>query len=310
MNRSLAFALLAGMVFVGVGDFPRESSARSLDKNSRQALEALEPTLSPPIRLNPNGPFLVSPQASPDGKWIRAFGRKGMGLFVIPADGIGSPSVLDGKYRGPARWISDKVALVFGHDDIRQWVPGKGVSPGQKPSDSPKWGEDFGRFLGRGPIGAFYHHPKLGTVTLVLADGGIKERGDGQAWGARLAPGKSLIAWCTGNLANPHLFVWIPSSEKVVDLGTGAYPAWFPDGQRLVFARPLEVTRVNGKGVVRQSELWFWALASNGPVRLNTEVGRTPMEPWVGPEGRYIFYSDWLDGALYRVSLSWQGGKP
>ena len=77
-----------------------------------------------------------------------------------------------------------------------------------------------------------------------------------------------------------------------------------------MFARPLDVIRENGRGMVKRSELWIWDEGSSSPGHLGTLGARSPMEPEVDPGGAFVLYADWFDGAIYKVPLVEPGSIP
>lgn len=267
-------------------------------------------SLRTPLRLNPSGPYLVSPRPSPDGHWVAAAGRGGVGVYVVSAEGSGPVRRVDSSYRGPRAWSASPVALHFGHLSPVAWLPRSGRTEAGRAIWQSEWDETLGRFLARGAAGSVYHHPRLGTVTLVRRDGSTEVRGQGRAWGARVSPDAARVAWCTGTLGQPRLFVWTFGSDRIQALGAGAQPAWSPDSVRLLFVRPLALRRFGGHTTVERSELRLWSGGAGAPVRLATRIGHAPMEPTFGPDGQTIYYVDWRDGGLFRASLGRAGGVP
>ena len=265
-------------------------------------------SLGDPLRLNPNGPYLVSPLPSPDGHWVAASGRLGVGLYLVPADGRGEPKLIEEGYRGPRAWTDAPLALNFGQDLVVAWIPGRSRRVEGRALWRKDWDEELGQRMGWTRFGEVFFHPKKGTVTLIDPTGERTVRGDFNAWGARLAPDGARLAWCSGTLADPRLFVWDLASGKVRDLGRGVQPSWSPDGRRLLFVRPERLRRYGGYTRVVSSQLLFWTVGSREPVRLPLRRGLAPMEPVFGPRGEWLYFSDWSDGTLYGARLEGKGG--
>ncbi len=290
------------LLFLGVllGGFPWgacQSAPKERVATSRPHLETARRISRPGLRL-------YSPLPSPDGKWVAASGHLGRGLYVMPADGSGPPIPVARDYRGPKAWQAG--ALHFGHHRILAWHPDGHTSPGRA-TWRELWDEDLGELLAGNELGSLFFHPKEGTLTWLTRDGRRVVRGQGLAWGAAAPPRGRFAAWSSGPFEEARLHVWEPATDRTWELGRGLHPAWSPDGSRLVFARPTEFTRTGSLLGVRRSRLWLWTPGSARPVPLDVQGGSAPMEPVFGPEGRFVYCSDWLDGTIYRLDL---GGRP
>ncbi len=313
MTSRLGEISIVGLVLLSLAVEPACHDGRSSSDwaGRKAALETRrlgDGSLTDPLRINPKGPYLLSPLPGPEGQWLAASGRLGKGLVVISTDGRGSLLVLDESYRGPKAWTAKPAALNFGHELVEAWLPAtrrRGVGHAVWHRE---WEEELGRLVGRTPFGEVFHHPKKGTVTLVSIDGEQKVRGGFEAWGVRLSPDGLRVAWCSGTLAAARLFVWELGEDRVIPLGRGAQPAWSSDGHRLVFVRPEKLRRIDGYTTVVRSELRVWTVGREDSQSLPLRKGLAPMDPVFGPAGKWLYFSDWRDGALFAVRWDGQGG--
>ncbi|MBN1611315.1 MAG: hypothetical protein JW940_32075, partial [Polyangiaceae bacterium] len=159
-------------------------------------------------RLNPDGPFLVSPRLSPDGRWVAASGRLGVGLYVVATDGSSGLQTLDVEYRGPRGWSDAPVALHFGHDEVHAWRRG-GLEPGsgRRVWERP-WDDDLGLCVRSDRRGSWYHHPREGTVAFEPEGASPELVVDFGAWGVVVSPTGRYAVWSTGTLREPRLWLY------------------------------------------------------------------------------------------------------
>ena len=293
VGHVVAALALAATGCNGAGDGPIPSSRASRP-------------LVAPLRLSPPGIRLFSPRPSPDGRWVAVSGSLGRGLFVLPTDGTGRLVVVDEAYRGPTAW-TEASALVFGHERKKAFRPATGRTEETVASWHGPWDDRYGSLLAASTHGRLYHHPREGTVTWVDPEGRAHVQGDEMAWGAVADPTGRMVAWCAGRLSRARLRVWDLATGRVYDLGRGTHPAWSASGRLLVFARPLEAGRSGSLVEIRRSELLAWRPGLESPRPLFQPNSAAPMEPAVGPKGRYVYFSDWTEGAIYRLEI---GGVP
>lgn len=260
-----------------------------------------------PRKLTAAGVFRVSPVWSPSGRWVAVAGLRGLGLYLLSADG-GPERVVDGNFRGPWRWRSagTRDVLCFGSGptaealDAETWE----VLPPCAPVDyDAERGDRIGQVSGR----TFYNNSRLGTVTVVQDEGVRTIPLDPGAWGAKVSPDGRYVAYCTGTLAKAELNLLDVTAGRTRSLGSGAHPAWFPDSTQLVYTVISRVKRVGRAALVTAADLRLYEVAT-GQSRFLEPTGRpsgdqsgdqAEVQPTVSPDGRYIAYADWRSGAIH-----------
>lgn len=272
--------------------------------------------LAPPhrwTRLNPAGPPLYTPRPSPDGRWLAASGRGGVGLHVVEIAGPGAVLAVDPARRGPWAWLGGRAALRFGADAgaRREWRPGRSVTPagaGADPWERP-WDEERGELLWQGPAGAWHHHPKRGTVTFTAPGAAPRAVAEHGAWGAVADSGGRFVAWSTGTLAESRLYAHDRARDETRSLGAGLHPAWLPGRGVVIYAVPAGVSRGPGGANVTGAELWVYDVRTGAQRALTATADRAEMEPAVAPAADAVFLADWQGGGIWRAPLL-GGGAP
>ncbi len=259
------------------------------------------------VRLNLLHSHRVSPLPSPDGQWVAYSGLRGVGLYVARTDGSGAPRVVDRTYQGPRAWAPGATALHFGQETVLAWRPDRAdLGAGRRLWDQP-WDEDLGRVIRDGPTETWFHHPKRGTVSVERLGAPSETLVDRDAWGVALSPDGRWVAYSTGSLAEPALHLLDARTRLTRELGRGVHPAWLPDGTALIFARPAGVERHEGRGQVTGSELMVHGLVSGSTRALTATPDRVEMQPRVSADGRFVVFSDWRGGGIYRAELYGEG---
>ncbi|MFH2008918.1 MAG: hypothetical protein ABI333_20180 [bacterium] len=255
-------------------------------------------------RVSPEGEFRVSPVWSPSGKRLVVSGRRGLGLFLLTRDGDAERAV-DLEYRGPRRWQAhpSRDVLCVGADAAQ----GLDVDTGEVVAScsSPPFDDDRGSLVFRDANKRIYHHPRRGTVTLLRSGEPTRRIVEHGAWGVRVSASGRRIAWSTGTLSWAALYVRDLQADAAVLVGTGAHPAWLPDG-RLLYTVVTAVRRSEGMTHITEADLHVYD-ASTGEVRAVTRTpGVAELQPAVSPDGRSVAFSDWRDGSIYVAPL---GGR-
>lgn len=265
------------------------------------------------VRLNPAGPELYSPRVSPDGKWVAAAGRGGRGLYVVASAARGSVAAVDPSRVGPWAWASGPVALHFGiaGEAPRVYLPDRRViaTRGAKTPWETSVDEELGERIWAGPDGAWYHHPKLGTITRVPAGQKPLVVVNDEAWGAVASPDGRFVAYCTGRLSDSRLFVHDALQRRTRELGPGVHPVWIPGRAEVIYAVPGELERRPGISTFRGAELWLSDALTGAHRALTRSRDLVEMEPAVAPDGESLVFVDWREGGLYRAPLA-GGGAP
>lgn len=260
------------------------------------------------IHVNPAGPMLYSPTISPDGRWIAASGIGGADLHVVSSDGSVGPLLVGPRYRGARTWSTDPVALHFGLDgpdraEPRRWHAGaRDVEPDSqlrhKPIVAP-----YGQLEHEGAGASWYFDPLRGTITRVRRDRAAEVVvDDGGAWGLTVSPDGTAVAWCTGILADARVHVRRAEGGQRLALGPGTYPAWFPDSRHVVFSRHVATAERGPYETVLGADLVMWDALTGVSWELTNTADIEEMEPVVAPDGRWVAFSDWRGGGLYRAA--------
>jgi Tol biopolymer transport system component len=134
---------------------------------------------------------------------------------------------------------------------------------------------------------------------------------DEDAAGPRVSPDGRRVAWWTGHLVAPTLHV-AEAAGRLLFEGPGAQAAWLPDGERLVFADPVEGIGLQGAPLVAGAELRLLDLRDGTVTDLTGTPDATEMEPAVSPDGARLAFADWASGSILvgRLAGATAGGAP
>lgn len=244
--------------------------------------------------LNPAGPFMTSPTWLMDGSGIVARGHGGRGLYILRPD-LTNPEIVDSGAQGFVHWIREGDAFcmlsagtwkLFDYNPATsQFVASLDENSTCSPSNDPF-----------STIRTLYSGPNT-HVLFDLYRGSLSvdsvELEPSAAWSVSVAPDGSAVAYVTGHLKNPSLFIY----EKGVGnyrIASGVHPAWQPDSITLVYAVP----RVSQEGTVAASELYSFNLQTKTTFQLTQSANIAEMQPSVSPDGRLIAFADWTSGAI------------
>lgn len=261
-------------------------------------------------RLNPQGPFLVSPKWNPRGDLLLASGGMGRGRYLLEPHRAGVV-VLDERFRGPSAWMDDgnTVCLEQG-DNIRTVdydVPSRRFLEGRSVRCRPRhWIDDLGRRIHHDVEKQVFHHPRYGTITVRDVNAQARTLEDRGAWGARVSPDGQRVAYCRGTLAKPELYV-VDMAGRITRVGRGAHPAWIPGGRFVVYATVDRILRKGRRATVAESELMVFDVSAGTSVALTRTPDAAEMNPAVSPRGDAVAFSDWRTGAVYVAPLAGRG---
>jgi Tol biopolymer transport system component len=106
-----------------------------------------------------------------------------------------------------------------------------------------------------------------------------------------------MIAFSKGHLATATLFV-VDAGDGSRRTLPGAQPGWFPDGKRLVYARP---GADGAGGAVTRSDLLVFDIESGATFPLTATPDVIEMQPAVSPDGKTVVFSDWKSGRIMAI---------
>jgi hypothetical protein len=258
-------------------------------------------------RLGSSGTFMTTPRWTPDGRGVVASGFHGVGLYYLAADG-GAPVTVDSSFRGLVTFDGDGRTLCLdpaGESGIFQ----ASIAGGPPLPADPSVGC---RVPGENPLRVLFDRggkrvvwdELYGTLTWQDAEAGTTIESAG-AWAVAVSPDGGSLAWCTGNLKMPSLFVY-DGAEKI-DVGRGAHPSWVPGGRYLVYDLPEAADRQAGRGPIVASELFVYDVRARLSARLTDTPGAIEMQPVVSPDGSAVAFSDWKTGAITIAPLKGTG---
>ena len=167
---------------------------------------------------HPRGQWLVSPSWNPDGRTLRVRGRYGRGDYLLrPAAGLLEPLVRQ----------ADKQAAALERSS---------AAPGRR------------LIVDREGL-RIYFEPYRGRLLLERAERRVLLAAD--AWAPAPSPAGDKLAWCTGPLSDPELWLSVRGGAPR-SLGPGAQPAWLDDGTATGNGCYVEVNpcRRDGTGVL------------------------------------------------------------
>lgn len=291
--RGTLLVMLAGVLLTC------DAGERTADRASKSPA-GISISLAPPGRwhqLNVSGTFMTTPRWLPDGSGVIASGYLGTGLYHLTPDGL-EAHVIDPEFRGLVtfenggrslclRPSAGSEVLAFDVKGLKAGAVGQGCAP--PPVDPARV------LLEAGGV-RILHDALYGALT--WADGEGETVIEDAAWSAAAAPDGSFVAYCTGHLTDPALFVYGRDHSRI-EIGKGAHPAWLPGGRFLVFARP----EADGTGRVVRSELYVFDTRTRLTARLTDTPGIVEMQPAVSPDGGSLAFSDWRSGAVMVAPL-------
>jgi Tol biopolymer transport system component len=293
--RSLLLSLLTVTVLTcDTGERPADTGSRAFAETSIH--------LAAPgqwRQLNASGTFMTTPRWLPDESGVIASGYLGVGLFFLAPDSLEAQVIDPGfsglvTFEGGGRLMclrpsGDGGVTAYDLKQKKAAADGAVCAPQDGSTD---------RVLFEG--GGVRIVQDLVHGTLIRADGGGETVIEEAAWSAAPSPDGSHVAYCTGHLTDPSLFVFGGAGEgKRTAVGKGAHPAWLPGGQFLVYARP----EADGTGRVVRSELHLFDVKEGLSVRLTGTPGIVEMQPVISPDGKKVAFSDWKSGAVMVAPL-------
>jgi len=262
------------------------------------------------VRLNPVGPFLTSPSWLPDSSGILAFGWKGFGLYSINLSS-GAIESLGADLRPPLIWKEDKKSFcaVFGKQNPR-WFR---FDSDKKKIEVIERNEPC--VYEQGPLetenviwkttGAQVILDRRNQGLRIIMEGKNIQIEQHGAWGVTVAEDGHKISYSTGPLkqSRVHIFDFNEGKDKI-KIFEGAYPAWFPDGKKLVYCLPQTQTSISGTVQVQDSDLYLYDVVSSKTKQITKTAEIIEMQPSVSPSGDLIVVSDWRSGGLYMIRTS------
>jgi hypothetical protein len=261
-------------------------------------------------RLNPHGPFLVSPKWNSRGDGLLAAGGMGRGRYLLEPHRAGVV-VLDERFRGPSAWVDDGKRVCLERDGntrtIDYDVPNRRFVEGRNARCRPRnWVDDLGRVIHQDGAKQVFHHPRFGTIIVREGNAPTRMLEDRGAWGARISPDGRRVAYCLGTLSRPELYV-VDMSGRITRVGRGAHPAWIPGGRFVVYATVDRILRIGRRATVAESELWAFDVIAGTSIALTSTPDKAEMNPAVSPRGDAVAFSDWRTGAVYVAPLIGRG---
>ena len=270
-HRSIALSSLLFLSFAGCGPTPAAP------------LEPERWRLDDRTGLDAGGRFLVSPRWTGEGRLVAA-GRGGVGALALDLK-AGTITVLSAEHGGPIRVDADGRLSEAARPEQDGFITLFGNKTGQV------------RFM-----------PYTGQLISAHAKQQISLANAG-AWGVAVSPTGQRVAWCDGHLPVAHLHVSDLAGRPTFS-GSGAQPAWLPDGRRLVFVRPRSRTNASGRDVLVGGKLVLLDTVTGKTVALDETPGRFDMQPDPSPDGRRLVWSDWRTGQLFTARLVTSEGSP
>jgi dipeptidyl aminopeptidase/acylaminoacyl peptidase len=127
------------------------------------------------------------------------------------------------------------------------------------------------------------------------------------AWGVRISPTGSLIAFCSGHLTNATLQV-IDMSGRTVFRGPGAQAVWHPDGNRLIYSVPHAGQTTAGNVFLAGADLFMLDLKVGRPQPLTETKDIIEMQPAISEQGDRLAFIDWKTGKVFLAEIKEPGG--
>ncbi len=275
-------------------------------------------SLSRPLRVEPNGTPVpegwrrlttdsarwVSPKWGPSGKWVRVRGWGGIGLALVSTR-TGEVRFRDSGFRGRVRFLEPGLLCRGGVEAgtlVRYDARAGRWQADSTPCTTREWDERLGTRVMAGTTLAVYHHAYAGTITQVDRHGTeipVEDRG---AWAVAATADGRRVAWSLGTVRDSRLFIYDPDQGRVA-LGAGTYPAWLPDGRRLIFARLQPDVKAAGPRSGYRSDLYLYDVQKKTLVQLTDTAHIAEMEPAVSPDGATVAFTDWNTGVAYLAPI-------
>lgn len=255
-------------------------------------------------KLNPDGPWLVSPRFTAGGEMLLISGLKGTGLYV--SDVAGELHLLDPTYRGPASIQPDGHSLCLPNraetGEVERALPlGLQLAPANSCYPA-RYDPELGDILHEGPAGRWIHHAMNGELWLETPRGEkvlVEHRGP---WSIRVSPDGRRVAYSLGTLPGSRLYLW-DDEHGPRELGAGVHPVFHPDGL-LIFSKPSDLMPRGSLTTVAQADLHALDLESGRSWALTDTPQLSEMQPALSPDGSRLAFADWRNGGLYVVSLN------
>ena len=251
--------------------------------------------------LNPSGPFMTTPAWVADGSALVTRGLDGKGLYILGMSG--SVLAVDASFGGFMEWTERGRSLCLHRGEDAEiltfdgapaaveslTLAGSACNPGQDIYATQRKIFESG---GRSVLFDLW----TGRLWIEGQDG-VLEIEASAAWGPAVSPDGTKIAFSKGHLATATLFI-VDAVGGSRGSFHGAQPDWFPDGRKLVYAKP---GAGGGGGAVTRSDLFVYDVEGGASSPLTATPGIVEMQPAVSPDGRTVAFSDWRSGRIMAI---------
>jgi hypothetical protein len=261
-------------------------------------------------RMNPSGPFLISPRWLSGEAGIVAFGWKGRGLYRISPD-EGRLDILGLSLRPPLVRLDGESSFCLrstAGSEVFEYDAGSGsfksTSIAGKTCDFPSGKEDWDRIIFDGPDMKVIHDLYRGALKILIGGTETTIEAFG-SWGATVSPDESMIAYCTGPLGDARIFIYHREKGKI-EVGRGVHPSWFPRDPFLVYA---VAEAEAAQGQVVRSDLFLYDVEQSQAYRLTRTTDIVEMQPSLSPSGDSLVFADWKSGVLLTAAVEREAEK-